>query len=103
MNNVEIEGVLYNAPQLITTNNVNLCKLFIKHVKTYTNKFKTGEKISFVPIITWGPLATECKKLKKDDKIKVTGSLEYQMWEDNGEKKGRLVVIAKSVELIGEK
>lgn len=98
INNVEVEGILHYSPQVITTNNVVLCKLFLKHVKTYTNKFKTGEKTSFVPVTTWGPLATECQKLKKDDKVKVIGTLEYQMWEVNGEKKGQLVVTAKSVD-----
>jgi len=98
INNVEIEGILHAAPQTLTTsNNATLCKLFLKHIKTYTNKFGAGEKISFVPVTTWGPIALQCKDFKKGDTVKVTGTIEYQMWETNGEKKGQLVVTATQV------
>lgn len=98
INNVEVEGILHANPQMITTSkNVALCKLFLRHVKTYKNKFGEGEKVSFVPVTTWGPLATECQNLKKDDTVKVIGTLEYQMWEVDGVKKGNLVVTASVV------
>jgi single-stranded DNA-binding protein len=98
INKVEVEGIMHANPQAVTTSkNVPLCKLFLRHVKTYTNKFKSGEKISYVPVTTWGPLAQECQNLKKDDTVKVEGILEFQTWEVNGEKKGQLVVTASSV------
>lgn len=98
INSVEIEGVLHNTPQTIeTSKNIPLCKLFVKHTKTYKNKFGEGEKVSFVPVTTWGALAQACKVFKKDDQVKITGTLEFQTWEVDGEKKGQLVVTASAV------
>ncbi len=69
-------------------------------------KYKTAageikEDTCFVGVVTWGRQAeTAGEYLKKGSLIMVEGSLRYEQWESNGEKRNRIKVNADRVQFL---
>lgn len=59
------------------------------------------EETCFVGVVVWGRQAETCGEyLKKGSSIMVEGSLRYEQWETNGEKRSRLRVNADRVQFL---
>ncbi len=68
-------------------------------------KLQTGEKkeeTSFVKVIVWGRMAEICGEyLKKGRPVFVEGRLQSRSWEQEGQKRNTLEVIAQNVQFLG--
>jgi len=61
-----------------------------------TNEWE--EAVSFFDVTTWRNLAENCAEvLEKGTRVVVTGRLEQQTWEKDGEKKSKVVLVADAV------
>ncbi len=61
-----------------------------------TNEWE--EAVSFFDVTTWRNLAENCaESLDKGTRVVVTGRLEQQTWERDGEKKSKVVLVADAV------
>lgn len=67
--------------------------------KLSSGEFK--EDVCFVNIVAWERLAELAGEyLRKGSSILVEGSLRYDQWESNGEKKSRLRVVADRIQFL---
>lgn len=67
---------------------------------TVSIKNKYNNKISYIPIDAWGKLAQTVKEtVKKGDQITIVGSLKQDRWEENGQQRKRLKVVANQIKL----
>ncbi|MBU4200427.1 MAG: single-stranded DNA-binding protein [Verrucomicrobia bacterium] len=67
--------------------------------KTATGE--TKEDTCFVGVVVWGRQAeTSGEYLKKGSSVLIEGSLRYEKWESNGEKRSRHVVVADRVQFL---
>ena len=59
-----------------------------------------GEKVSFLDVEAWGKTAEVVEAYAGKGKlVTVTGRLEQQRWEKDGQKRSRVIVVARDVEL----
>jgi len=67
-------------------------------------KLQTGEKkeeVSFVKVIVWGRMAEICNEyLKKGSPAFVEGRLQSRSWEQDGQKRSALEVVAVNVQFL---
>lgn len=69
---------------------------FNKETEEYDNE------VSFFDVTVWGNYgALTARKLKKGDSCTVSGRLEQQTWETDGEKRQKVVIIASDVDSEG--
>jgi len=62
---------------------------------------ETKEDTCFVGVVVWGRQAeTAGEYLKKGSSVLIEGSLRYEKWESNGEKRSRHVVVAERVQFL---
>lgn len=62
------------------------------------------EAVCFVRAVAWGKLGELVKEHKrKGDAVIVTGRLDLQTWEKDGQKHSRHEIVAESVEFLGKK
>jgi single-strand DNA-binding protein len=106
MNLVILIGNLGNDPDLkYTVNGTSVCNFSIATSKNWTDK--NGDKQSKTTwhrICVFGKLAENCGKyLEKGSKINITGEIDTQEYEKNGEKRFATKIIAQSVEFLGKK
>ncbi len=63
-----------------------------------------ADKASFFDVTVWGKTAEGIKPhLAKGKQIAVTGYLDQQRWEKDGQKFSRVVIVANGVQLLGGK
>ncbi len=69
------------------------------------NRFVSGEeKTSFVDLVYWGKTAeVAAEYVTKGKQIAVSGRLEQQTWEKDGQKRSKLVVVVENLQLLGSK
>lgn len=59
------------------------------------------DETSFIDIQLWGKTAeTLAPKLSKGKQIAISGSLRQERWEQNGQTRSKLIVVADSVEFM---
>lgn len=69
--------------------------------KYKTNTGEEREETCFVGVVVWARQAeTAAEYLKKGSLILVEGSLRYDQWESNGEKRNRLRVNAERIQFL---
>ncbi len=107
MNHVIIMGKLTRDPQLRQTSTgktVGNLGLAINETRK-GNDGQPVESVCFVDIVVWGRQAETCAQfLKKGAGVLIEGRLQYDQWQtETGEKRNRLVVVAKRVQFIGRK
>ncbi len=94
MNVVVLTGRVATEPQLRYTSNTN------KAICTFGVVVGIKPRTSFIPIELWENKAERAaKSLSKGRIVSISGELKQNQWEENGEKKSRLVVSAYKVEL----
>lgn len=102
MNQITLTGNLGKDPELRTVGETKLATFSVASSETYT---KNGEKITkteWHTIKVWGRTAEIIAQyFKKGSKILLTGKLEYEQWEKDGQKKERAVIVLRTFEFIG--
>lgn len=60
-----------------------------------------GARTDFFPVTVWGKPAEACAKyLQKGSLVHVEGRVRQERWEDQGEKRSRLVIVAERVKFL---
>lgn len=66
-------------------------------------KVKEEDKVSFFNVTLWGKLAELAGEyVKKGKQVAITGRLEEQTWEKEGEKRSKVVVVANDLQFLAD-
>lgn len=103
LNRVFLAGNLTRDPEVrYTPGGAAVATLGMAVNRFYTTK--TGEKKEetlFIRVVVWGKLAESCKEyLKKGSSILVEGRLASRSWEQNGQKRSTVEVIALTIQFL---
>lgn len=103
-NQVGILGNLCFDPDIENTSSGLAVLKFTLAVNSSRKNQKTGEyedSVSFIPCTLFGNRANGLHKvLKKGAKIIVSGELKSSHWEKDGEKRSKIEVIARDIEIL---
>lgn len=106
LNLVVMHGRLTSDPEL---RNLDSGKAVCNFDLANNRSWKDGagnkkEAVCFVRVTAWGKLGELVREHKrKGDAVIVTGRLELQQWEKDGQKHSRHEIVAESVEFLGKK
>jgi single-strand DNA-binding protein len=100
VNQVILMGNLTRDPELRQTpNGQNVCSFSLALNRSYRNQ--TGdwqEATDYVDIVAWGPLAERASQyLSKGRRVLVQGRLQSRSWEQEGQKRSKVEVVANDV------
>src|SRR5205085_421359 len=103
-NQVILMGNLTRDPELRQTpNGQNVCSFSLALNRSY--KDKTGEwqeATDYVDIVAWGPLGERVAQyLSKGRAALVNGRLQSRSWEQDGQKRSKVEVVAQDVTFLG--
>ena len=104
-NNVIMVGRLTRDPELRRTGTGKaVCSFDIAISRRFkdaaTGEWKDADP-TFVPVVVWGDMAERCgERLKKGFPVHVEGRLQTNKWEQDGQKRSRLEVIASRVQFL---
>ena len=100
LNSVLIEGNLTREPELnYTSSSVPVCKFPIAVNRKYKVNNQMQDEVSYFDIETWNKTAESCSQhLNKGRGIRVVGRLKQERWQQNGQNRTRIVIIAEHVE-----
>lgn len=95
LNQIVIAGNLGQNPEIFHSKNGNQIASF----SLCCNISK--EKTIWLKVVCFGKLAELAKKfLSKSSKVAVSGALDFEEWEKNGEKKSTYKIIANNLEFL---
>jgi len=104
-NQVTLMGNLTKDPELSTTpggQSVGKFSLALNRSYKVDNEWK--ESTDFVDIVSWGNLAERNKQyLSKGRPVLVSGRLQSRNWEQDGQKRSKVEVVASDVVFLGSK
>jgi len=105
INRVVLTGNLTRDPELRSTpNGLSICKLGIA-VNTRRKNGATGtweEKPNFFRVTVFGAQADSCGQyLRKGRPVAIDGRLEWSTWENEGQKRESIDIIADTVQFLG--
>ena len=100
LNSILIEGNLVREPQFkITQNGTALCIFSIATNRSYKREAGMEKEVSYFDIQTWGKLAEACNNLgKKGRGVRVTGRLKQERWQQDGQARSKVIIVAERVE-----
>lgn len=99
MNSVQLLGNLARDAEVrYTQNGKSVANFTVAASNTYTTaNGEVKEMTSFVSCVAWGKLGEACEKLKKGDRVFVSGRWTTRSYEKNGEKRYISEVVADFV------
>ena len=103
-NQVTLMGNLTRDPELRTTpNGQNVCNFSLALNRSYKGgDGEWKEMTDFVDIIAWGPLGERVAQyLTKGRPALVSGRLQSRSWEQDGQKRSKVEVVANDVTFLG--
>lgn len=103
-NQVILMGNLTRDPELRTTPNGNsVCSFSLALNRSYRNADgEWQEATDFVDIVAWGPLGERVAQyLSKGRAALVNGRLQSRSWEQDGQKRSKVEVVANDVTFLG--
>lgn len=96
-----ISGNITDKPVVRKTNGgASVVQFTVADSRSWKNKNNEWEeKTSFIDVVAWAELADNISEstLQKGARVIVTGRLEQQSWEKNGEKRSKIVLVADEV------
>lgn len=103
-NQVVLMGNLTRDPELRSTpNGQSVCNFGLALNRSYKNS--SGEWVEatdFVDIVAWGPLGERVAQyMSKGRPCLVNGRLQSRSWEQDGQKRSKLEVVAQDVTFLG--
>src|SRR5436190_16744994 len=103
-NQVILMGNLTRDPELRTTpNGTNVCSFSLALNRSY--KSASGdwqEATDYIDIVAWGPLGERVAQyLTKGRPALVSGRLQSRSWEQDGQKRSKVEVVANDVTFLG--
>jgi single-strand DNA-binding protein len=105
MNSVNLIGNLTLDPRAFTYGENTGIDFTIayNHPKITTKNGEVKEKVSFFECVAYRNADTLLRYLEKGKKVGITGSLELQKWEQNGETRSKVVVIVDRLDFLTPK
>ena len=104
MNNVNLYGNLGQDPQLKESEYGPVCVLNVATHEHYQKDGKPQKRTDWHRVVVFGPSATACgEHLNSGSAVLVEGKLRKRSYEQAGEKKFIVEVIAKRVQFVGGK
>jgi len=103
-NQVTLMGNLTRDPELRTTpNGQSVCNFSLALNRSYKGQDgEWKEMTDFVDIIAWGPLGERVAQyLTKGRPALVSGRLQSRSWEQDGQKRNKVEVVANDVTFLG--
>lgn len=103
-NQVILMGNLTRDPELRTTpNGTNVCSFSLALNRSYRNsEGEWQEATDFIDIVAWGPLGERVAQyLSKGRAALVNGRLQSRSWEQDGQKRSKVEVVANDVTFLG--
>ena len=105
INRVVMTGNLTADPELRSLpSGTSVCKLRIA-CNTRRKNGQTGEweeKPNYFDVTVWGPQGENCSRyLSKGRPVAIDGRLEWREWEQEGQKRQAIDIIADSVQFLG--
>lgn len=103
-NQVILMGNLTRDPELRQTpNGQSVCSFSLALNRSYKNSSgEWQEATDFVDIVSWGPLGERVAQyLSKGRPCLVNGRLQSRSWEQDGQKRSKVEVVAQDVTFLG--
>lgn len=103
-NQVILMGNLTRDPELRTTpNGASVCSFSLALNRSYKNaEGDWTEATDFIDIVAWGPLGERVAQyLSKGRAALVNGRLQSRSWEQDGQKRNKVEVVAQDVTFLG--
>src|SRR5574337_135271 len=103
-NQVTLMGNLTRDPELRTTpNGQSVCSFSLALNRSYKNSDGDWQEVTdFVDIVAWGPLGERVAQyLTKGRPALVSGRLQSRSWEQDGQKRNKVEVVAQDVTFLG--
>ncbi len=103
-NQVTLMGNLTRDPELRTTpNGASVCSFSLALNRSYKNaEGSWTEATDFIDIVAWGPLGERVAQyLTKGRPALVAGRLQSRSWEQDGNKRSKVEVVAQDVTFLG--
>src|SRR6266550_2414605 len=103
-NQVTLMGNLTRDPELRTTpNGASVCSFSLALNRSYKNADGDWkEATDFIDIVAWGPLGERVAQyLTKGRPALVSGRLQSRSWEQDGNKRSKVEVVAQDVTFLG--
>jgi single-strand DNA-binding protein len=98
-NKVILLGNLTRDPDVrYTLNGAAVASFAIAVNRKYRQGDATKDEVSYIDIVVFGKQAEACGHyLTKGDSILIDGRIQQRRWEDNGQKKSKIEVVANQV------
>ena len=103
-NQVTLMGNLTRDPELRTTpNGASVCGFSLALNRSYKNsEGNWQEATDYIEIVAWGPLGERVAQyLTKGRPALVSGRLQSRSWEQDGQKRSKVEVVANDVTFLG--
>ena len=103
-NQVILMGNLTRDPELRQTpNGQNVCSFSLALNRAYKGADGNWQEATdYVDIVAWGPLGERVAQyLKKGSQCLVNGRLQSRSWEQDGQKRSKVEVVAQDVTFLG--
>jgi single-strand DNA-binding protein len=100
LNQVTLMGNLTRDPELRQTpNGQNVCSFSLALNRSYKDQAgQWQEATDFIDVVAWGPLAERVAQyLSKGRRCLVQGRLQSRSWEQDGQKRSKVEVLASDV------
>ncbi|HVO86301.1 MAG TPA: single-stranded DNA-binding protein [Candidatus Binatia bacterium] len=103
-NQVTLMGNLTRDPELRTTpNGATVCSFSLALNRSYKNAEGDWTEVTdFIDVVAWGPLGERVAQyLTKGRPALVNGRLQSRSWEQEGQKRSKVEVVAQDVTFLG--
>lgn len=99
INSIVLVGRLTSEPKLESVGTSSKCTFSIANNRSYKKGEEWKNEASFFDVVTWGTFADRISsKLVKGELIVISGRLQQDRWEKDGQKQSRIYIIADSIE-----
>lgn len=104
-NSVTIMGNLTRDPELRTTpNGQSVCNISLALNRSYKVKDEWQEATDYIDVIVWGKQGENVSGyLSKGSSVLIQGRLQNRTWEQDGQKRSKVEVVANDVIFTGGK
>lgn len=104
VNMVVLVGRLTRDPEMRYTNNgTALCRIALAVNRRKRSGDSWSDEVSFFDVSIWGKQAESLNNyLTKGKQIAVQGELRQNRWEQDGQKRSRVEVVANTIQLLGD-
>jgi single-strand DNA-binding protein len=102
LNSVFIIGRLSQDPEFkMTSNGKELLKFSVANNRSFGQN-EGNNDANFFNVLAWGKLATVMKEfLTKGKQIAIQGRLQQNRWEQDGQNRSRVEIVAENIQLLG--